>query len=425
MAVSELPQGFVVDQPSSQAPASNTSASGTGNLPPGFVVDGDTTAQPPAKPGMIDMRADLGDVAGGAKDLIDKANTGVLKLATGKGFQDRAIDATTPVIPQATSRPFDANVTAASKPLAQAGNIAKMTAAGTAGSMADMATSPTALVAAGAKPIGMGLKAAGDAIGTKTGLFDLMKANQSLKNPEKMAQDVRASLLDPKTGQKAQWGKDFEQRLNDLIAKKPYDTVNLQSEVSSMRSAMDDAETNPGLASQIKSVIRTIKNPDAAKTMSEIIDDPSKAANLTLKQSQDLKVAIQNTPAIKMKLAQGRFANYTQGDLELLDLLHNVKLKQAENFPELADVRQPYADKMTAYNLVKNKFKPGQLEGNIKNGFGDSEIESKVKSILPDATNKQIANIRQVLALKKAGKWAAGIAGVGSADAVIRKVTGQ
>ena len=447
MAVSELPQGFVVDQPSSQAPASNTSASGTGNLPPGFVVDGDTTAQPKplpeqwadtsnarlaARPSALAEQAQDPATLGrfikhpvgttlrtlqGAGELIQGVPSSIaMDLQQGKP-QNILPDLGKVVTGQRPAQYGDVLAGAgAPEPLAKVGGLAMDTALtpGGAEGAVDLA-----------KGAGNVIKSGAQAVGQKTGLFDLMKANQALKNPEKMAQDVRASLLDPKTGQKAQWGKDFEQRLNNLIAQKPYDSVNLQSEVSSMRSAMDDAETNPGLASQIKSVIRTIKNPDAAKTMSEIIDDPSKAANLTLKQSQDLKVAIQNTPAIKMKLAQGRFANYTQGDLELLDLLHNVKLKQAENFPELADVRQPYADKMTAYNLVKNKFKPGQLEGNIKNGFGDSEIESKVKSILPDATNKQIANIRQVLALKKAGKWAAGIAGVGSADAVIRKVTGQ
>ena len=83
----------------------------------------------------------------GAKDILNWGNTGALKLATGQGFQDRAINATTPIIPPNTSRPFDANVTAASQPMAQMGNIAKMAGAGTMGSIADQVTSPIGLAA--------------------------------------------------------------------------------------------------------------------------------------------------------------------------------------------------------------------------------------------------------------------------------------
>lgn len=271
--------------------------------------------------------------------------------------------------------------------------------------------------------VNKGITAVGDlANKAKSGLFDLAKANQQLKNPVALDSDIRGQLF----SQKTQIGKNFESDLNKLIASKPYDSVNLQEPVSAMRSAMDDANTNPGLASQIKSVIRTIKNPDAAKTLNEIIDDPSKASNLTLKQSQDLKIAIQNSPSIKMKLSQGKFANYTQGDLELLDLLDNVKLKQAENFPELAQVRKPYADYMQNYNQVKSMFKPSQLLQNVQSNFGPNAVtESMARKALPDATNKQIDNIRKVIALKKAGKWGAGLAGVGSADAVIRKIIDQ
>lgn len=334
-----------------------------------------------------------------AKTILQPA----AKSLTGKSLEDMARDKSLSGgdVPVATARPFDSK-------LGDVQDTAFKNAVGA--QVGDAVTTPVNYVG------GALLKGASNVIGkvlpeAKTSLVDLMKANQSLKNPVKLDSDIRGAVF----AQKSQIGKNFENDLNKLISKKPYDTVNLQEPVSSMRSAMDDANTNPGLASQVKSVIRTIKNPDAAKTLNDILNDPTKAANLTLKQSQDLKVAIQNTPSIKMKLAQGKFANYTQGDLELLDLLDNVKLKQAENFPELAQIRKPYADYMTNYNQVKGMFKPTQLLQNVQGNFGPNAVtEAMARKALPDAANKQIDNIRQVLKLKSAakttGKWAGGIA---------------
>lgn len=252
------------------------------------------------------------------------------------------------------------------------------------------------------------IKSGAQAIGKKAGLFDLAKANQQLKNPEALAQSVRESVFNNKNQQ----GKIFSQKLDALSAKNPNVSVDLSDPIQRLKDAMSNSEENPGLSSQVKGIIKSIKDPQKAKMIQDIIDNPDKATNLTLKQSQDIKVAIQNAPAIANKLKMGKFAQYSPGDIEVLDLLDNVKLKQGENFSELADIRKPYADYMNDYNNVKSMFKPRVLLNNIKDGFGNNEeIGAMAKRVMPDATNKQIENIRKVIAMKQAGKTAAKWAG--------------
>ena len=179
-----------------------------------------------------------------------------------------------------------------------------------------------------------------------------------------------------------------------------------------IKGSMADATNNPGLASDINSILRRIKDPQKASFIKNLIDNPENARNLTLRQVQELKTIIQQSPSIAGKLKQGKFADWKSGDLELLDLVDDIKLAQSELFPEIAQVREPYANYMSAYKEVKNYFKPKSLLGKMRTGFGNEEIEQMIKVVLPKDTVKEIGAFKGLSKGIKIGKIATGLLGV-------------
>lgn len=330
-----------------------------------------------------------------SNDLEDRLNdpigatmNPIAKTLTGKSLEDMAREKSLAGkdVPAATSRPYDANLGDVQDTALKNAVLAQV---------GDQATTPANY--AGAALIKGGGQLLGD---VGKGIGDLLEGAKNVKDPAAFAQNVRSALFT----QKQQVGKNFGNAVEKLSQANPNVGVDLSEPAQSLKNAMADQENNPGLAGQVKSIVRGIKDPDKAKLINDIIDDPSKASNLTLQQSNDIKTAIQNSPSIASKLKQGKFAQYTPGDLEVLDLLDNVKLKQGEVFPELADIRKPYAEYMQNYNQVKNMFKPGTLIGKIKNGFGDEEKTAMVQHVLPGATSDQIDNVRKILSLGNTAK---------------------
>lgn len=90
----------------------------------------------------------------GASDLMNKANTSIATLATGKSFADRVDHE----IPPATSRPFDSNVQAATANYGQ--QVTKDTIARTA----DQVVNPANMAFAGASTVAGGLNKAGEVL---------------------------------------------------------------------------------------------------------------------------------------------------------------------------------------------------------------------------------------------------------------------
>jgi len=245
---------------------------------------------------------------------------------------------------------------------------------------------------------------------------------RNVKNPVQFAQNVRARFFDTKK----QVGRAFEKGIQDLSKQYPDRSIDLSDEFLGMKKALDDSINNPGLASEVKSIIRRIRNPKQAKLLQDLIKNPDKAKQLTLNQAQDIKVAVQQAPSIKTKLAQGKFANWKPGEMELLDLLDDIRLAQSEIFPEMAQVRAPYAKYMENYKVVKNMFKPTQLLGKIRKGFGNEEVEAMVKAVLPEDVFNAIKGYRSTVKSIKSG-LKLGLAGVGieATRRMLNKISGQ
>lgn len=231
-------------------------------------------------------------------------------------------------------------------------------------------------------------------------LQEINQAFKNVKNPTGFAKEVRSNLFT----KKKQIGDAFEEGVKSLSEANPGKTIDLSAQMQYIKNASDDVVNNPGLKSEISSIVRRVKNPEKAALLDDFIKNPEKASNLTLQQAQDIKTTIQQAPSIATKLKQGKFADWKASDLELLDLVDEIKLAQSELFPEMAQVREPYANYMAAYREVKNYFKPKSLLDRMKTGFGNEEIEQMVKVALPENTYKQIKGFRGLSKTKEAVK---------------------
>ena len=70
------------------------------------------------------------------------------------------------------------------------------------------------------------------------------------------------------------------------------------------------------------------------------------------------------------------------------------------------------------YKIVKNKFKEGALLRNIRNGFGDEEINEMVDVLLPQDTIKLMKDFNKSEFLGRKVKGVAQKAGAGAALAL-------
>lgn len=307
-----------------------------------------------------------------------------------------------------------------------------------AGLAADVLTNPADLLALliGKTPVGKGrtlggvlgetkpVQAVGRFLTKERGipgrgkLQEINQAFKNVKNPVEFAKKVRANLFQSKK----QVGDAFEEGVRSLSEANLTTTINLSPQMQYIKDASDDAINNPGLKSEINSVVRKIKNPEKSKFIQDLIDNPQNASNLTLQQSQDIKTIIQQAPSIATKLKQGKFADWKSGDLELLDLVDEIKLAQSELFPEMAQVREPYANYMGAYREVKNYFKPKILLDRMRKGFGNEEIENMIKIVLPKETVKSIKGFRRLDLIKRnTGK----VVGLGLGVEATRRILGK
>jgi hypothetical protein len=214
---------------------------------------------------------------------------------------------------------------------------------------------------------------------------------KNLRNPREFAQAVRSDMF----GMRKQLGRSLDSAVTALSEDNSTKTIDLSEHFSWLKDAqtVKDAEgnlINPGLKGEVSRIIRQVKDPEQAKFLNSLLNNPEEARTLTLRQAEDMKRAISQSPTVQRALTQGRFAHITAGDTEILDLLDNIKATQAEQFPELSQLRQPYARYMSAYNRVKGKFREGSLLGKMRGSFGDEETQALIKEVVPQDTYKQM-----------------------------------
>ena len=244
-------------------------------------------------------------------------------------------------------------------------------------------------------------------LGAKTGF--LSKYPKAKMTDVEKAQSLRGDMF----AKRSALGKELDQNITALSKENPDKRVDLSGVFEELKMNVNDPN-NPGLASEVRSIIRKIKDPELAGRINRYIENPRYAEGLNLRTSEDIKRALSQAPSISSK-AGNKFANWTPGDLEVLDLVDNVKLAQAESFgDELSKLRAPYAEYMKNYKFVKNSFKEGRLLGKAKTKFGDAELEAAAKKILSDDAWKEIEKLRGAEKIKKIAKAVGITTGLGA-----------
>lgn len=226
---------------------------------------------------------------------------------------------------------------------------------------------------------------------------------QSLKNIPKVLNTNKAADFAEKVTQafvnvKKRAVDSFSNSLDELAKNNPETRVNIQGVVDNIKNNYDT------LTQETKNIIN--KTPilkDAFRSK-----DPISLDNLTIKQAQDI------TNYINTKVPKNIKAN----NLDLIELVSDIKASQLESFPELAAARESYAKVIQPYNNVKNMFKFNKVLSSIEGNFGGAQGKKAVDSILPKEVIDEIGGYKKAYELLKHARnvapWVLAGAGTGA-----------
>lgn len=213
------------------------------------------------------------------------------------------------------------------------------------------------------------------------------------------AKKVRSSLFEAKRVM----GDTFEKQLDDLIEKNPSKVVNLEEPILRLKEAMT---TNSRIATDLANGARRAGLRSEGKSLVErLLENPESAREMTLNQTRELRRIVNEVPSIKAAFKKGKFAQFSDTDIDLLDFTDNIKQKQLSAFPEMGEINARYSEGLTKYNSVKDKFKVGQLLDNMTRNFGDKEVQSIVKQLLPKEIIQEIGGYRAAAKFLNIMKW--------------------
>jgi hypothetical protein len=247
--------------------------------------------------------------------------------------------------------------------------------------------------------IGAAVGAGGAAI--LTPIVRTFQAFKNVKNSAKFAEKVREEVFNARKSQ----GNMFDSKIQSVSNSKPNTVVNAREVHDELNRAMTERVegtkdfVNPGLRADIQRVIRGTKSKTDSNLIRRFVEDPVFAENMTLQESQQLKKAINSV--MSAKLRQGKFANYTPGETELIEVSNNIRGSQLGAFPELSKEFQIYAQQSKAFRAIKPKLKVGVLEGNMAKGFKSGvvgqEIKQRVDSFLTPSMIRQMGGYEKAV----------------------------
>ncbi len=227
-------------------------------------------------------------------------------------------------------------------------------------------------------------------------------------------------------------GNAFEESVKNVEKVNPDQVVNLRPALDGLGIEIDEGGklvgNNPKILADIKSVFRKSGN----KVLQKLVSDGKQidpltneqidlAANLSLRDSQEIIKSIKKIPSLAQKLNQGKFAQYSDTDIPVLQFIEDVRDAQLSAFPEFESTLSAYRETMHKFRALKPYFKESNLISNIKSNFqGKPVIQRFVNDLLPKSTVKEIDSVRKVSdaihAAKVIGKTAA-VAAVGGVAA--------
>lgn len=364
-----IPSGTDNSQDSAAAPVSSILPSDAVPIPQTPSSDGSSQG---------DLKSIAKGQFEGAQDLIKVANTPIKKLITGKSFEDdaRAKSLAGSDVPQANSRPFDANV-----PEVQ--DAAFKNAVVSQG--VDAATTPTILAGAGAKYI----KAGGEALGEGANALKNGIARMAL-NPE-----FRSTASSSKYGQNA---KRVMQSMPDVVGKDVHSTLDaVNNKLNETGQAIRSTIDNHPNANVKLDASQAVLKPFSDK-ISELNKQDPKANFSLIKRLKDAQQSmIKNTDEDGKLIGRNDLQNMTPRDLfdfrqqkidprtrytgnpsddkdlnsVFQEVKHNVKNLMNSNMPELKPLNQDYGDLHAAGDALKKLSDKSDNEGLPKINWKD------------------------------------------------------
>lgn len=230
--------------------------------------------------------------------------------------------------------------------------------------------------------------------------------NKVINKSAQFAEKIRSNLFIAKKS----FGDTFEKQLDDLIVKNPSKVVDLSQPFNKLKEL---SANNSRLVSDLKTGMK--KAGVDADLIDGFIKNPESASQMTLNQARQIKQAVSKIPSIQSNLKKGKFANFSDTDIDLVDFADEVKQQQLSAFPELADINRAYSSNLEKYNLVKDKFKVGRLLDNIEKNFGDGEVRKIIKELLPKEVVAEMGGYRGAAKFLRAAGWVAATGVTGAA----------
>jgi hypothetical protein len=249
-------------------------------------------------------------------------------------------------------------------------------------------------------------------------------AAEQMKNNREKIQNATTKIVefDSKVrgelfGARVKAGQAFDDSLKSVQNAAPDQSVDLNSAFKGLGLELDEAGQitgqNPKLLADLKSILGKAKN----KTLERVLSTGD-ASNLTLEQTQDIVSSIKKIPGFAQKLSQGKFANWTDTDSNIIQFIEDVRDAQLSAFPEFEKTLSAYRETMHKFRAIKPYFKESNLINNIKSNFKDKPvIQSFVKDLIPKNVVKEMDSVRKVINFGKAAKSVAKTAAVSAAGA--------
>ncbi len=200
------------------------------------------------------------------------------------------------------------------------------------------------------------IKGGAAAAGSKV-LGTLIKSVGVAKNivPERARSEFFNKALQAVNVGKKKLSSNFAKSISDLAQKYPNSRVDLREplkQVKDMLSGTGEDNLVPQLMTAVKRSPRLM----------EVVKDPTKALNLTLQESLDLKNAITSTTnSITRKAVQGKS---TPNERVVFEILDTIDSKITDPFPEMANIRQVYSAGRKAFDLARPLLEPGKAVEN-------------------------------------------------------------
>jgi|GEM_PF-5509929 len=255
---------------------------------------------------------------------------------------------------------------------------------------------------------------------TKSAANKMKSGREAVANATEKIVEFDSKVRGELFGARVKAGEAFEASLENVEKVNPEQVVNLRSALDGLGVEVDEAGNlignNPKLLADIKAVFRKSGN----KVLQRLISDSKqidsltnqqidKAANLTLRESQEIIKSIKKIPSFAQKLNQGKFAKWTDTDSHVIQFIEDVRDAQLSAFPEFEKTLSAYRETMHKFRVIKPFFKETNLISNIVSDFqGKPVIQKFVRDTLPERIVEEIDSVRKVRgaiqASKEAGK---------------------